>query len=132
MAGELFDVINSLWGETENLSYEGKVSPWRLENAWITPKPLYGRPVLVNATGSPAHATLETLFIDGGYTRSLLFPFSFRSFTPMDLTSLQIVRLRNRLRSGISSTFEPLLREILRLYHSTLDHLSNHRDPVFI
>jgi FMNH2-dependent dimethyl sulfone monooxygenase len=54
MAGELFDVVNSLWNENENLSYKGKVSPWQLENAWITPKPLYGRPVLVNATGSPA------------------------------------------------------------------------------
>lgn len=54
MAAELFDVVNRLWGETENFSYEGKVSPWKLENAWITPKPLYGRPVLVNATGSPA------------------------------------------------------------------------------
>lgn len=54
MAAELFDVVNRLWGETENFSYEGKVSPWKLENAWITPKPLHGRPVLVNATGSPA------------------------------------------------------------------------------
>ena len=54
MAGELFDVVDSLWGETENISYDGKVSPWRLSNAWITPKPLYGRPLLVNATGSPA------------------------------------------------------------------------------
>lgn len=54
MAAELFDVVNRLWGETENFSYEGRVSPWKLENAWITPKPLYGRPVLVNATGSAA------------------------------------------------------------------------------
>ena len=54
MAAELFDVVNRLWGETENFSYEGRVSPWKLENAWITPKPLFGRPVLVNATGSPA------------------------------------------------------------------------------
>jgi FMNH2-dependent dimethyl sulfone monooxygenase len=54
MAAELFDVVNRLWGETENFSYEGIVSPWKLENAWITPKPLYGRPVLVNATGSAA------------------------------------------------------------------------------
>lgn len=54
MAGELLDVVNSLWQESENISYEGKKSPWRLDNAWITPKPLYGRPVLVNATGSSA------------------------------------------------------------------------------
>jgi FMNH2-dependent dimethyl sulfone monooxygenase len=64
MAGELFDVVNSLWGETENLSYEGKVSPWKLENAWITPKPLYGRPVLVNATGSPAGIEFAASYSD--------------------------------------------------------------------
>jgi dimethylsulfone monooxygenase len=54
MAAELFDVVNSLWVETENLSYKGRVNPWQLENAWITPKPKYGRPILVNATGSSA------------------------------------------------------------------------------
>lgn len=64
MAGELFDVVNSLWGETENLSYEGKISPWRLENAWITPKPLYGRPILVNATGSPAGIDFAVKYSD--------------------------------------------------------------------
>jgi dimethylsulfone monooxygenase len=64
MAGELFDVVNSLLGETENLSYEGKVSPWKLENAWITPKPLYGRPVLVNATGSPAGIEFAAKYSD--------------------------------------------------------------------
>ncbi|KAH8660504.1 flavin-dependent oxidoreductase [Xylariales sp. PMI_506] len=64
MAGELFDVVESLWGETENLSYEGKISPWRLHNAWITPKPLYGRPVLVNATGSPAGIEFAAKYSD--------------------------------------------------------------------
>lgn len=64
MAGELFDVVNSLWAETENLTYEGRVSPWKLENAWITPKPLYGRPVLVNATGSPAGIDFATRYSD--------------------------------------------------------------------
>ncbi|BDD62635.1 hypothetical protein MPDQ_001586 [Monascus purpureus] len=64
MAGELFDVVNSLWGETENISYEGKVSPWKLSNAWITPKPLYGRPVLVNATGSPAGISFAVHYSD--------------------------------------------------------------------
>lgn len=64
MAAELFDVVNRLWGETENFSYEGKVSPWKLENAWITPKPLYGRPVLVNATGSPAGVNFAANYSD--------------------------------------------------------------------
>lgn len=64
MAGELFDVVNSLWGETENLTYEGKVSPWKLENAWVTPKPQYGRPILVNATGSPAGIDFAVRYSD--------------------------------------------------------------------
>lgn len=64
MAGEFFGVVNSLWGETENLTYEGQVSSWKLENAWVTPKPLFGRPVLVNATGSPAGVDFAVKYSD--------------------------------------------------------------------
>lgn len=54
MAAEFFDVVQRLWADDENYSYDGRLSPWKLNNAYITPKPLYGRPILVNATGSPA------------------------------------------------------------------------------
>ncbi|EFX04850.1 luciferase-like monooxygenase [Grosmannia clavigera kw1407] len=64
MAAELFDVVSSLWGESENISYDGRVSPWRLSNAWITPKPHFGRPVLVNATGSPAGIEFAAQYSD--------------------------------------------------------------------
>jgi FMNH2-dependent dimethyl sulfone monooxygenase len=51
MAGEFTDIVSQLWGATENLTLQGKF--WSLEDAFVTPKPRYGRPVLVNATGSP-------------------------------------------------------------------------------
>ena len=54
MASELFDVLHRLWSDPENYSFDGRLNPWRLSNAYITPKPLYGRPILVNATGSEA------------------------------------------------------------------------------
>ncbi|MGV2106086.1 LLM class flavin-dependent oxidoreductase [Agrobacterium vitis] len=54
MASELFHVLNRLWSETENFSFEGKLNPWAINNGWITPKPEFGRPPLVTATGSPA------------------------------------------------------------------------------
>lgn len=54
MAGELFDVLQRLWTDTENYSCEGRLSPWRIKDGYITPKPRYGRPILVTATGSPA------------------------------------------------------------------------------
>ncbi|KAF5006783.1 hypothetical protein FDECE_6837 [Fusarium decemcellulare] len=64
MAGELFDVVNSLWGEDENLTYKAKANQWQLANAWITPKPIYGRPVLVNATGSSAGIEFAARYSD--------------------------------------------------------------------
>lgn len=51
MAGEFVDILCRLWGESENLTLQGKF--WSLEQAFVTPKPRFGRPVLVNATGSP-------------------------------------------------------------------------------
>jgi alkanesulfonate monooxygenase SsuD/methylene tetrahydromethanopterin reductase-like flavin-dependent oxidoreductase (luciferase family) len=52
MADEFTDILCRLWGESEDLTLQGKF--WSLEKAFVTPKPRYGRPVLVNATGSPA------------------------------------------------------------------------------
>jgi FMNH2-dependent dimethyl sulfone monooxygenase len=54
MAGEFFDVVERLWSETENLSHDSQYSTWKIKDGYITPKPLYGRPILVNATGSEA------------------------------------------------------------------------------
>jgi FMNH2-dependent dimethyl sulfone monooxygenase len=52
MADEFVTVLKRLWTEDENLTHE---SPhWTLRDAFVTPKPLYGRPILVNATGSAA------------------------------------------------------------------------------
>lgn len=67
-AGELLDAVYSLWAEDENLTYSasesGKGNSWSLNNAWVTPKPLYGRPVVVNATGSPAGIEFASTYSD--------------------------------------------------------------------
>jgi alkanesulfonate monooxygenase SsuD/methylene tetrahydromethanopterin reductase-like flavin-dependent oxidoreductase (luciferase family) len=63
LAGELFDVVQRLWTDTENFSFEGK-SPWKVRNGYITPKPLFGRPVLVNATGSEAGIAFAAKYSD--------------------------------------------------------------------
>lgn len=54
MTAELFKVLHRLWTDTENYSHVGRLNPWRVHNGYITPKPAYGRPILVTATGSPA------------------------------------------------------------------------------
>ena len=53
LASEFIEVLQRLWSETENYSFEGR-STWKLNGAFVTPKPKYGRPILINATGSDA------------------------------------------------------------------------------
>ncbi|MFC0216981.1 LLM class flavin-dependent oxidoreductase [Pseudochelatococcus lubricantis] len=64
MAGELFDVLNRLWTADDNYSHESVHSAWKVSNGWITPKPLYGRPVLVTATGSQAGIDFASRYSD--------------------------------------------------------------------
>lgn len=44
--------LEQLWSSNENLTVSGPY--WSMEDAFVTPKPRFGRPVMVNASGSPA------------------------------------------------------------------------------
>ena len=52
MASEFTAIMEQLWSETDNLTLDGRF--WRLKEAFVSPKPRYGRPILVNATSSAA------------------------------------------------------------------------------
>jgi FMNH2-dependent dimethyl sulfone monooxygenase len=62
MAGEFTDMLCRLWGAADDLTLQGKF--WSVERAFVTPKPLYGRPILVNATGSPAGIEYAATYSD--------------------------------------------------------------------
>ncbi|WP_454916449.1 LLM class flavin-dependent oxidoreductase [Xanthobacter sediminis] len=51
-ADEFIGLVERLWSSTENVTVDGRY--WKLEDAYVSPRPKYGRPILVNATGSPA------------------------------------------------------------------------------
>lgn len=52
VADEFLQIMLRLWEEKENFSYIS--DNWTLHNAFVTPKPVNGRPFLVNATSSSA------------------------------------------------------------------------------
>lgn len=52
MASEFVDLMEQLWSLDDNLSFDGKW--YHTRHAFVSPKPRFGRPVLVNATSSPA------------------------------------------------------------------------------
>ncbi len=63
LAGELFDVVQTLWTSDENCSHTGRHG-WTVKDGFVTPKPLFGRPVLVNATGSEAGIAFAARYSD--------------------------------------------------------------------
>ncbi len=63
LATEFIEVVQRLWSEQDNYSYEGQ-SSWRVQGGFVSPKPKFGRPVLVNATGSDAGIAFAGRFSD--------------------------------------------------------------------
>jgi FMNH2-dependent dimethyl sulfone monooxygenase len=53
LADEFVGQLKRLWTEDDPISHES-ANGWRFKDAHITPRPRFGRPVLVNATGSEA------------------------------------------------------------------------------
>lgn len=52
MLGEFTEFLEALWGRDENLTRAGRF--WSATDAYITPRPADGRPILVTAGTSPA------------------------------------------------------------------------------
>lgn len=52
MAAEFLDAMEQLWSSAENVDFEGR--HYRMRQAFVTPKPVNGRPIIVNAGSSPA------------------------------------------------------------------------------
>jgi FMNH2-dependent dimethyl sulfone monooxygenase len=51
-ADEFVSILEDLWAGEENLTYDGRW--YDLEAAYVSPRPVHGRPILVSASASPA------------------------------------------------------------------------------
>jgi dimethylsulfone monooxygenase len=52
MAAEFTDMMDALWRAEANIDWHGAY--WSMQQAYVSPKPLYGRPIMVNAASSDA------------------------------------------------------------------------------
>jgi dimethylsulfone monooxygenase len=68
MADEFMAVCEDLWAGDDDLTFTGE--HWSLTDAYVSPRPRYGRPLLVSASGSPAG------FAYGGRHSDLVFTSS--------------------------------------------------------
>lgn len=52
MADELMEAMKQLWSSTENVDFHGQY--YKMEKGFVSPKPVHGRPIIVNASSSGA------------------------------------------------------------------------------
>ena len=64
LAAEFLDAVQQLWAQPDNFTFAPALSNWSLNGAFVTPKPRFGRPLLVNATGSDAGIDFAARYSD--------------------------------------------------------------------
>lgn len=133
LASEFLDVVQRLWAETENFSYEGE--RWRLKDAFVTPKPLYGRPTIVNATGSDAGIAFAARYSDIVFMTS---PTGSEIETALASLPDHIARIKAEARQQgreIRTLINPMVvcreteRETLEYHQAIIDHMDIATSP---
>jgi FMNH2-dependent dimethyl sulfone monooxygenase len=62
MAAEFTEMMEALWREEANVDWHGVY--WSMHQAYVSPKPLYGRPIMVNAASSDAGLRYAAKYAD--------------------------------------------------------------------
>ncbi|SDD30999.1 LLM class flavin-dependent oxidoreductase [Paraburkholderia lycopersici] len=123
MAAEFVDLMEQLWSLDDNLTFDGRW--YRTRNAFVSPKPRYGRPVLVNATSSPAGIEYAARHSDLIFVTS---PAGAQIDAALDVLPAHTARIREtalkhgrKLRTLINPTIvcRPTAREA-RAYHDAI------------
>jgi FMNH2-dependent dimethyl sulfone monooxygenase len=67
-ASEFSTIMETLWAGEDNLTYDGRF--YQLEGAYVSPRPKYGRPIMVSASASPAGFNYAAQHSDMVFTSS--------------------------------------------------------------
>jgi FMNH2-dependent dimethyl sulfone monooxygenase len=131
LAAEFLEVLQRLWTENENYSFAGQ-SSWKLDNAFVTPKPRFGRPVLVNATGSDAGIAFAARYSDIVFITSPAGS-SFESALPaLPAHTARIKQAARDLGREVRTLLNPMVicRETERETWAYHDAIVAHADPI--
>lgn len=133
LAAEFLEVVQRLWSETEDFSYEGQ--RWRLKDAFVTPKPAFGRPVIVNATGSDAGIDFAARFSDIVFMTS---PTGSEIETALASLPAHVARIKAEARAKrreIRTLINPMVvcreteAETRAYYQAIVDHADTSTSP---
>jgi FMNH2-dependent dimethyl sulfone monooxygenase len=132
MAAEYTDVLMRLWQEDQNLTFKGRY--WQLEDAYVSPRPAFGRPIIVNAASSPAGIDFAARYADLIFITS---PGGADIKAAIDTLPGQTDHIKASARKhgrDIRTIINPhiLCRETEREAHKAYDHIVSLADPVAV
>ncbi len=131
LAAEFIEVLQRLRNDSENFSFSGK-SPWRLSNAFVTPKPRFGRPILVNATGSDAGIAFAGRYSDIVVIRSSAGSSFESAIEALPAHARRVKQAAIDVGREVRTLLNPMVicreteRETLQYHDAIVDHI----DPV--
>jgi FMNH2-dependent dimethyl sulfone monooxygenase len=67
-ADEFASILEDLWAGEEDLTYDGRF--YKLDGAYVSPRPAFGRPIMVSASASPAGFAFAANHSDVVFTSS--------------------------------------------------------------
>ncbi|KAF1021625.1 MAG: Pyrimidine monooxygenase RutA [Paracidovorax wautersii] len=125
LADEFVDVLLQLWSRDENYSHRWH---WELNDAFVTPKPLHGRPVLVSATSSPAGIASAARHADLVFITSPAGARIDRALAALPPLNAAVKQAAAQQGRQVRTLINPMIicrdteREARQVYQSILDH----------
>ncbi len=125
-AQEFIDICNALWAGVDNLTYQGRF--YSLEDAFVSPRPIFGRPVLASASGSPAGFNYAGKYSDIAFVSS---PAGEQLADALPKLPAHVAAVKNaavehhrQLRVIINPTIivRPTREEAFAYYQAIMDH----------
>ncbi|WP_420871972.1 LLM class flavin-dependent oxidoreductase [Cohnella rhizosphaerae] len=125
-SAEFTRICNALWSGVDNLTYKGEF--YNLEEAYVSPRPLYGRPVLATASGSPAGFDYASKYSDVVFVSS---PAGEKLADALPKLPAHVATVKNaaaalgrKIRVIINPTIivRPTREEAFAYYQAIMDH----------
>lgn len=132
MAEEFTTIMERLWAADENLTFQGHY--WRTENAFVTPKPIHGRPILVNAASSPPGLAYAARHSDLIFITSPAGADPGKACEVLPAHNAHIKRLAREHGREVKTIINPhvICRETEREARAAYQAILDHADPVAV
>lgn len=132
MAEEFTEMMIRLWSGTEELNYEGQF--YKTERGWIAPKPVNGRPIIVNAGSSGAGLEYAAKYSDLIFITSPAGHDPAKACEALPAHNKKIKDLARKYGREIRTIINPhiICRETEAEARKQAQAIIDHQDPVAV